>query len=54
MEKFNASISYDKRMWNEDITGSKVYAGALQKAGLLTENELGKMIRGKIKTFIKK
>lgn len=25
MEKFNASISYDKRMWKEDIAGSVSY-----------------------------
>ena len=40
MEKFNASISYDQRMWEEDIRGSKCYAAALGKIDLLTPDEL--------------
>ena len=39
MEKFNASISYDKRMWSVDIDGSMAYAKALAKTGILTEKE---------------
>ncbi|XP_069703021.1 argininosuccinate lyase [Periplaneta americana] len=39
LEKLNASITYDKRMWNEDIQGSQAYAHALKNAGLLTEEE---------------
>lgn len=39
MEAFNASISYDKAMWKEDIQGSIAYAKALKKANLLTEKE---------------
>ncbi|CAB1315750.1 unnamed protein product [Coregonus sp. 'balchen'] len=35
MEKFNASIAYDKRMWDADIRGSKAYAKALEKAKLI-------------------
>lgn len=46
MEKFNASISYDKRMWKEDITGSKVYASALYKANMLTKDEADDIIKG--------
>ncbi len=26
MEKFNASINFDKRMWEEDLDGSITYA----------------------------
>ena len=40
MEKFNASISYDQRMWAEDIRGSKCYASALHRIHLLTSEEL--------------
>ena len=40
MEKFNASISYDQRMWSEDIRGSKCYASALHRIHLLTTEEL--------------
>ncbi|KAJ9584127.1 hypothetical protein L9F63_021536, partial [Diploptera punctata] len=39
LEKLNASINYDKRMWEEDIQGSQAYARALLRAGLLTETE---------------
>ncbi|MPC79530.1 Argininosuccinate lyase [Portunus trituberculatus] len=46
MEKFNASISYDKAMWKQDIQGSIAYARALQKAQLLTEEECNTIING--------
>ncbi|KAK8380965.1 hypothetical protein O3P69_008110 [Scylla paramamosain] len=46
MEKFNASISYDKAMWKQDIQGSIAYARALQKAQLLTEEECSTIING--------
>lgn len=39
MEKFNESISFDKRMWAEDIAGSKAYAKAIVKVGIITEEE---------------
>lgn len=46
MEKYNQSLSYDKRMWQEDITGSKAYARCIQRVGLLTEDELAKIVDG--------
>uniref|UniRef100_A0A0B7A3W4 Argininosuccinate lyase n=1 Tax=Arion vulgaris TaxID=1028688 RepID=A0A0B7A3W4_9EUPU len=39
MEKFNASIHYDKRMWKADIEGSKAYILALEKTKLVTSDE---------------
>ncbi|XP_005100441.1 argininosuccinate lyase [Aplysia californica] len=39
MEKFNASIHYDKRMWKADIEGSQAYVLALEKAKLVTAEE---------------
>ncbi|CAG5118915.1 unnamed protein product [Candidula unifasciata] len=39
MEKFNASIHYDKRMWKADIEGSQAYVLALKKAKLISEEE---------------
>ncbi|KAK6166579.1 hypothetical protein SNE40_023235 [Patella caerulea] len=39
MEKFNASISYDKRMWKADIEGSQAYVKAIEKVGLVTSEE---------------
>lgn len=46
MEKFNASIAYDRRMWEADIKGSKAYVKALQKAGLVTQNEMKQIVTG--------
>lgn len=46
MEKFNASIAYDKRMWDADIRGSKAYAKALEKAKLVTAEEKDKILHG--------
>ncbi|XP_071549885.1 argininosuccinate lyase isoform X2 [Panulirus ornatus] len=46
MEQFNASISFDKIMWKQDIQGSIAYTKALQKAELLTEEECTTIING--------
>nr|XP_045625554.1 argininosuccinate lyase-like [Procambarus clarkii]XP_045625555.1 argininosuccinate lyase-like [Procambarus clarkii]XP_045625556.1 argininosuccinate lyase-like [Procambarus clarkii] len=46
MEQFNASMSYDKAMWKQDIQGSIAYAKSLQKASLLTEEECTAIIDG--------
>jgi argininosuccinate lyase len=46
MEKYNQSISYDKRMWREDLDGSKAYARCIHKAGLLTEQEMLAIVSG--------
>uniref|UniRef100_A0A8C1IJ39 argininosuccinate lyase n=1 Tax=Cyprinus carpio TaxID=7962 RepID=A0A8C1IJ39_CYPCA len=51
MEKFNASIAYDQRMWEADIKGSKAYVKALQKAGLVTQNEMEQILTGLDKVF---
>ena len=39
MEKFNESLSFDRRMAQEDIRGSKGYAKALAKTGIITDDE---------------
>ena len=44
MEKFNESISFDKRMWDQDIRGSVAYSKALVKVGIITEEE-GKQLQ---------
>ena len=36
---FNESASFDKRMYREDITGSKAHALMLFKQGIITEKE---------------
>ncbi|RHY27185.1 hypothetical protein DYB32_006972 [Aphanomyces invadans] len=39
MNKFNESLSVDKRMWAADIRGSKAYASALHAAEVITTEE---------------
>ena len=39
MEKYNQSLPFDKRMWAVDLRGSRAYAAALAKVGILTEGE---------------
>jgi len=46
MEKFNESISVDKRMWDQDIRGSVAYAKAIVKVGIITEEEGNQLIEG--------
>jgi argininosuccinate lyase len=46
MERFNASIGFDYRLLEVDVAGSKVYARALVRAGLLTEDEGEQIISG--------
>jgi len=46
MEKFNESLSVDKRMAQEDIQGSQAYAKALAKSGILTEVESKTLVDG--------
>nr|XP_058952985.1 argininosuccinate lyase-like [Pocillopora verrucosa] len=46
MNKFNASIGFDKRMWKEDIMGSEAYVKAIEKVGLVTKNEMEEILSG--------
>ena len=46
MEEFNASIGFDRRLWQADIHGSQAYAQALARAGLLTANEAEQIVAG--------
>jgi argininosuccinate lyase len=46
MERFNASIGFDHKLLEVDVTGSKVYARALVRAGLLTEQEGAQIVAG--------
>ncbi|MCL4834302.1 MAG: argininosuccinate lyase [Caldilineaceae bacterium] len=46
MEAFNASISFDKRMWRADITGSQAYAQALARSGIITADEAAQLVAG--------
>lgn len=46
VHRFNASIDFDARLYDEDIAGSVAWAEALCEAGLLSENERDTLISG--------
>ncbi|MCL2864237.1 MAG: argininosuccinate lyase [Lachnospiraceae bacterium] len=43
---FNASISFDKRLYRQDIKGSIVHVKMLTKVGILTADEGAKIVKG--------
>ncbi len=43
---FTESISFDRRLWRQDIQGSKAHAAVLEKAGLLTKSERAAIVKG--------
>jgi len=45
-ERFNASLSMDRRLILEDIEGSTAYAEALEQAGVLSPQELRRILEG--------
>ena len=46
MTLYNESLSYDKRMYSQDIRGSQAYAKALCMSKIITEDEGDKLIEG--------
>ena len=46
MEDFNSSLSFDKRLYNEDITGSLAHVKMLAKCGVLTDSERDAITEG--------
>src|SRR5689334_14675054 len=44
--KFTESVSFDWRLWRQDILGSKAHAATLNRAGLLTRTELRSILAG--------
>jgi len=42
----NQSLSFDRRLWKQDIGGSIAWASALAKAGVLKEDESARIISG--------
>lgn len=46
MQEFSQSVSYDQRLWREDIQGSLAYAAELQRIGILSEQELADIRSG--------
>jgi argininosuccinate lyase len=46
MQQINASIGFDKRLWREDIAGSKAHARMLAACGIITEAERDAILDG--------
>ena len=46
MEAINASIDIDKRLWREDIMGSKAHAAMLAEAGIISRADAGAILKG--------
>lgn len=46
VNEFNASITFDRRFYRQDIEGSIAHASMLGKAGILTEDESKKIVEG--------
>lgn len=46
MDLYNASLPYDKVMYDADLTGTRVYSEGLNKLQLITDSELSKIHEG--------
>ena len=46
VEEFTESISFDRRLFKQDVQGSLAHARMLRKVGLLTEDECQQIVRG--------
>lgn len=46
MNKYNASIPYDKALYKEDILGSIAFARANSKTGIISQDEFKAIERG--------
>ncbi|MEZ5982193.1 MAG: argininosuccinate lyase [Parvularculaceae bacterium] len=46
MEEINASIDVDKRLWREDIAGSKAHAAMLAATGVISKDDLAAITKG--------
>jgi argininosuccinate lyase len=46
LDELNRSLPIDQRLWREDVAGSRAWAQALQRAGVLTEQEATTLDRG--------
>jgi argininosuccinate lyase len=44
--QFTESISFDRRLWRQDIAGSMAHATMLREVGLLTQRELRAILKG--------
>jgi len=46
MTRINASITFDKRLWREDIAASKAHAAMLRDQGIIGEPEATAILEG--------
>ena len=46
MARINASISFDKRLWREDIAASKAHAAMLRDQGIISGEDAAAILRG--------
>jgi argininosuccinate lyase len=46
MQQINVSIGVDKRLWRQDIAGSKAHAEMLGKQGIIPKTDADKIIKG--------
>ena len=46
MEDFHSSISFDKRLFEEDIAGSLAHSAMLAKQGIISQAEADEIRRG--------
>ena len=51
MEDFNSSLSFDKRLWREDIQGSLAHAKMLEKCGIISKEDAEKIKKGLNETY---
>ena len=45
VDRLNASISYDQRMYAEDITGSMAHAAMLGARGIIPQDEAERIVK---------
>ena len=46
MQRINASIGFDRKLWWEDIEGSKAHAAMLAKQGIVSQADAEEIQRG--------
>ena len=46
LQQYSESISFDWRLWRQDLAGSIAHSAALEKAGLLTKEERARIVAG--------
>ncbi len=46
LQRYSESISFDWRLWRQDIAGSIAHSAALERAGLISEDERARIVAG--------